>query len=383
MGCFSWMFRLKFKNVKRIGDRGSSSCHSVVSSGHVRNNTVKGKDKDSATLCFTFRELASAAGNFSEAQIVGEGGFGKVYKGRLKSGQLVAIKCLNPDSQQGSQEFLVEVLMLSLLQHTHLVNLLGYCVDGDQRILVYEFMLNGSLDDHLFDVDPDNNPLDWNTRMKIAVGAAKGLKYLHCDADPPVIYRDLKSANILLDSDFHPKLSDFGLAKFGPLGDKTHVSTRVMGTRGYCAPEYAKTGKLTTKSDIYSFGVVLLELITGRMALDLSRPHSERDLVTWARPFFRDKKKALRLVDPLLSGCIPTRYAHSAIFVAEKCLHDLPCKRPDICDIVEALEYIACKSYEQEVPIVPSRDLACKSYEREVQTVPGHDLIQSELACNF
>jgi serine/threonine protein kinase len=140
------------------------------------------------------------------------------------------------------------------------------------------------LDHNLFlisDVAPDKEPLSWSSRMKIAVGAARGLEYLHCKADPPVIYRDLKSANILLDSDFSPKLSDFGLAKLGPVGDNTHVSTRVMGTYGYCAPEYAMSGKLTLKSDIYSFGVVLLELITGRRAIDTSKKPGEQNLVSW------------------------------------------------------------------------------------------------------
>lgn len=135
--------------------------------------------------------------------------------------------------------------------------------------------------DHSADVPPDREPLDWNTRMKIAAGAAKGLEYLHDKANPPVIYRDFKSSNILLDEDYHPRLSDFGLAKLGPVGDKSHVSTRVMGTYGYCAPEYAMTGQLTVKSDVYSFGVVFLELITGRKAIDSTRPHGEQNLVTW------------------------------------------------------------------------------------------------------
>lgn len=135
--------------------------------------------------------------------------------------------------------------------------------------------------DILSDLNPDQEPLSWDTRIKIAVGAARGLEYLHCKANPPVIYRDLKSANILLDDHFNPKLSDFGLAKLGPVGDNTHVSTRVMGTYGYCAPEYAMSGKLTLKSDIYSFGVVMLELITGKKAIDGTKKQGEQNLVTW------------------------------------------------------------------------------------------------------
>jgi serine/threonine-protein kinase PBS1 len=195
----------------------------------------------------------------------------------------VAVKQLDRNGLQGNREFLVEVLMLSLLHHPNLVNLIGYCADGDQRLLVYEFMPLGCLEDHLHDLPPDKDALDWNTRMKIAAGAARGLEYLHDKANPPVIYRDFKSSNILLDEGFHPKLSDFGLAKLGPVGDKTHVSTRVMGTYGYCAPEYAMTGQLTLKSDVYSFGVVLLELITGRKAIDNARAAGEHNLVAWVR----------------------------------------------------------------------------------------------------
>ncbi|RRT47125.1 hypothetical protein B296_00035849 [Ensete ventricosum] len=233
----------------------------------------------------------------------------------LSLDDFVSLKQLDRNSLQGNREFLVEVLMLSLLHHPNLVNLIGYCADGDQRLLVYEYMPLGSLEDHLHgisrikprhhmmykffqmynsllkisihmvatDLSPDKKRLDWDTRMKIAAGAAKGLEYLHDKASPPVIYRDLKCSNILLDEGYHPKLSDFGLAKLGPVGDNTHVSTRVMGTYGYCAPEYAMTGQLTLKSDIYSFGVVLLEIITGRRAIDNSRAAGEHNLVAWVK----------------------------------------------------------------------------------------------------
>jgi serine/threonine protein kinase len=175
----------------------------------------------------------------------------------------------------------VEVLTLSLADHPNLVKLIGFCAEGDQRLLVYEYMPQGSLEDHLHVLPSGKKPLDWNTRMKIAAGAARGLEYLHDRMTPPVIYRDLKCSNILLGEDYQPKLSDFGLAKVGPSGDKTHVSTRVMGTYGYCAPDYAMTGQLTFKSDIYSFGVVLLELITGRKAIDNTKTRKDQNLVGW------------------------------------------------------------------------------------------------------
>ncbi|CAL9133275.1 unnamed protein product [Musa textilis] len=295
---------------------------------------------------FTFRELVTATKNFRQDCLLGEGGFGRVYKGRLETGQVVAVKRLDRDSLQGNREFLVEVLMLSLLHHPNLVNLIGYCADGDQRLLVYEFMPLGSLEDHLHDISADEEPLDWNTRMKIAAGAAKGLEYLHDMANPPVIYRDFKSSNVLLGKGYHPKLSDFGLAKLGPVGDKTHVSTRVMGTYGYCAPEYAMTGQLTVKSDVYSFGVVLLELITGRKAIDNTRPVGEQYLVAWARPLFKDRRKFPKMADPLLQGHYPTRGLYQALAVAAMCLQEQAATRPLIGDVVTALSYLASQNYD-------------------------------------
>lgn len=296
---------------------------------------------------FTFRELATATRNFRQECFLGEGGFGRVYKGRLEcTGQVVAIKQLNRDGLQGNREFLVEVLMLSLLHHQNLVSLIGYCADGDQRLLVYEYMAFGSLEDHLHDLPLDKEALDWSSRMKIAAGAAKGLEYLHDKANPPVIYRDFKSSNILLDGNFHPKLSDFGLAKLGPVGDKSHVSTRVMGTYGYCAPEYAMTGQLTVKSDVYSFGVVLLELITGRRAIDSTRLHGEQNLVSWARPLFNDRRKLPKMADPRLEGRYPMRGLYQALAVASMCIQSEAVSRPLIADVVTALSYLASQSYD-------------------------------------
>ncbi|XP_020226430.1 serine/threonine-protein kinase PBS1 [Cajanus cajan] len=300
-----------------------------------------------AAQTFTFRELAAATKNFRPQSFLGEGGFGRVYKGRLETtGQVVAVKQLDRNGLQGNREFLVEVLMLSLLHHPNLVNLIGYCADGDQRLLVYEFMPMGSLEDHLHDLPPDKEPLDWNTRMKIAAGAAKGLEYLHDKANPPVIYRDFKSSNILLDEGYHPKLSDFGLAKLGPVGDKSHVSTRVMGTYGYCAPEYAMTGQLTVKSDVYSFGVVFLELITGRKAIDSTRPHGEQNLVTWARPLFNDRRKFPKLADPQLQGRYPMRGLYQALAVASMCIQEQAAARPLIGDVVTALSFLANQAFD-------------------------------------
>ncbi|XP_047955161.1 probable serine/threonine-protein kinase PBL21 [Salvia hispanica] len=347
-----------------VGGKRKANVNGSVSVKKGGAAGAKGKDgnnpsKGNAARSFTFKDLALATQNFREANLIGEGGFGSVYKGRLESGLVVAVKQLNLEGLQGNQEFIVEVLMLSLLHHPNLVNLIGYCTDGDQRLLVYEFMQMGSLENHLF--EPTQTPLSWSTRLKIAVGAARGLEYLHCKANPPVIYRDLKSSNILLDKDFNAKLSDFGLAKLGPVGDNTHVSTRVMGTYGYCAPEYAMSGKLTLKSDIYSFGVVMLELITGRKAIDCTKIPGEQNLVIWCRPYLKDRRKYIQMVDPLLEGRFSTRSLHHAVAITAMCLQEQASFRPLIGDIVLALEFLASQADDSRRGRSHSRTLSSPS----------------------
>ncbi|CAO2824822.1 unnamed protein product [Amaranthus hypochondriacus] len=323
----------------------------VVSSSDTRESVVRdisvdGDTSSSKARTFTYQELVEATDNFRSG-FLGEGGFGKVYKGRLiDTSEVVAIKQLDRNGIQGIREFVVEVLTLSMADHPNLVKLIGYCAEGVQRLLVYEYMPLGSLETHLHDLRPNKKALDWNTRMKIAAGAARGLEYLHDEMKPPVIYRDLKCSNILLGEGYHPKLSDFGLAKVGPVGDKTHVSTRVMGTYGYCAPDYAMTGQLTFKSDIYSFGVVLLEIITGRKAIDETKTGREQNLVAWARPLFKDRKKFSQMADPALEGRYPTRGLYQALAIAAMCVQEQPNMRPLIADVVTALNYLASQKYD-------------------------------------
>ncbi|XP_031122972.1 probable serine/threonine-protein kinase PBL21 [Ipomoea triloba] len=319
--------------------------HQSRKGGSSRGNYREGNgQKGNVARSFTFKELAIATQNFKESNLLGEGGFGSVYKGVLDSQLVVAVKQLDQEGLQGNQEFIVEVLMLSLLHHKNLVNLIGYCTHGDQRLLVYAYMPNGSLENHLFGLEPGKEPLNWYNRLKIAAGAARGLEYLHCTANPPVIYRDLKSSNILLDEEFNPRLSDFGLAKLGPVGDNTHVSTRVMGTYGYCAPEYAMSGKLTLKSDIYSFGVVLLELLTGRRAYDSDAKPGEQNLVSWCRPFLKDKRRFVEMADPLLERRFSVRSFHHAVAITAMCLQDQASFRPAISDIAMALDYLVSQA---------------------------------------
>ncbi|KAJ1289348.1 hypothetical protein BS78_02G157300 [Paspalum vaginatum] len=251
---------------------------------------------------FEYGELAAATNGFSDSNLLGRGGFGDVYVGTV-DGATVAVKRLRAGSQQGDPEFQAELRIISRVHHRNLVSLVGYCVaDAGQRLLVYEFVPNLTLHHHLH--GGVEAVLDWPIRWKIAFGAAKGLAYLHEDCHPRIIHRDIKAANILLDHDFNPKVSDFGMAKFIP-GENTHIATRIVGTIGYLAPEYASSGKLTERSDVFSFGVVLLELITGMNASMPSDPDMEDTLVGWARPLLA---RALEigdyddLVDPLLQG---------------------------------------------------------------------------------
>ncbi|XP_047310936.1 serine/threonine-protein kinase RIPK-like [Impatiens glandulifera] len=291
---------------------------------------------------FTVAELKVITQSFSTSNFIGEGGFGPVYKGfiddRLRPGlnaQPVAVKFLDLEGLQGHKEWLTEVIYLGQLRHPHLVKLIGYSCEDEQRLLVYEYMPRGSLENQLF--RRYSVSLPWSTRMKIALGAAKGLAFLH-DAEKPVIYRDFKAANILLDSDYTAKLSDFGLAKDGPEGDDTHVSTRVMGTQGYAAPEYIMTGHLTAASDVYSFGVVLLELLSGKRQVDKSRPNREQNLAEWARPMLKDARRLRRVMDPKLEGQYSESGAIKAAALAYDCLSHRPKNRPTMSHIVKILE---------------------------------------------
>ncbi|KAL5201261.1 hypothetical protein ABZP36_035615 [Zizania latifolia] len=333
-------------SARRGGSSRSSSRMSFTrlsSSGTLSPEDLSLTLSGSNLYAFTYAELRGATGNFCRANYLGCGGFGPVYMGavddNLRPGlaaQQVAVKYLDLDcGTQGHKEWLAEVFFLGQLRHKNLVKLIGYCYEDEHRMLVYEYMNGGSLENHLF--KSSIKPLPWMTRMKIALGAAKGLAFLH-DADPPVIYRDFKASNILLDMDYNIKLSDFGLAKDGPQGDATHVTTRVMGTHGYAAPEYIMTGHLTAKSDVYSFGVVLLELLAGRKSVDRSRRPREQSLVDWARPYLKRADRLYKVMDPALECQYSCKGAEVAALVAYKCLSENPKSRPTMREVVKALE---------------------------------------------
>ncbi|XP_040952408.1 receptor-like serine/threonine-protein kinase ALE2 isoform X1 [Gossypium hirsutum] len=288
---------------------------------------------------FALAELEKATDKFSSKRILGEGGFGRVYGGVMEDGSEVAVKLLTRDSQNRDREFIAEVEMLSRLHHRNLVKLVGICIEGHIRCLVYELVPNGSVESHLHGVDKDERPLDWDARLKIALGAARGLAYLHEDSNPRVIHRDFKASNVLLENDFTPKVSDFGLAREATEGSQ-HISTRVMGTFGYVAPEYAMTGHLLVKSDVYSFGVVLLELLTGRKPVDMSQPQGQENLVTWTRPLLTSREGVEQLVDPSLAGTYDFDDMAKVASIASMCVHPEVTQRPFMGEVVQALKLI-------------------------------------------
>ncbi|KAH8974056.1 hypothetical protein BDL97_01G082000 [Sphagnum fallax] len=285
---------------------------------------------------FSFNELKAATSNFSPSNIIGRGGASQVYKGQTKDGKLVAVKCLNQGGHQAEEEILTDIQITCSLSHVNIVKLLGYCTDAPHMILVYDYVAQGSLDDHLHGGD-EVPVLPWEIRHKVAVGVAEALNYLQDGCPRPVIHRDVKASNILLTGDFKPQLSDFGLAKWGPT-NATHIPCNdVVGTFGYLAPEYFMYGKVNDKTDVYSFGVVLLELITGRTPIDTSRPKGEENLVTWARPLLVDRNLE-KLVDPRLGlGMYDRNEMESMVVVAALCVQQSAPRRPSMSQVLKIL----------------------------------------------
>ncbi|XP_057542623.1 proline-rich receptor-like protein kinase PERK9 [Amaranthus tricolor] len=350
-----WMFKRKKKSRRTFDDHvvpaslGSSPRSDgklIVKTEYPGSTFGGGSGSDTPTdhggfghskSWFTYQELYEATSGFSDENLLGEGGFGCVHKGFLTDGRVVAVKQLKVGGGQGEREFKAEVEIISRIHHRHLVSLVGYCIWETKRLLVYDYVSNDTLHFHLHG---ENRPvMDWAMRVKIAIGAARGIAYLHEDCHPRIIHRDIKSSNILLDDNFDARVSDFGLAKLA-MDAETHVSTRVMGTFGYMAPEYATTGKLTEKSDVYSFGVVLLELITGRKSVDESQPVGDESLVEWARPLLNhvlDTGELEGLVDPRLGKSYTENEMFRMIEAAAACVRHSAIRRPKMGLVVTAL----------------------------------------------
>ncbi|XP_058752004.1 cold-responsive protein kinase 1-like [Vicia villosa] len=284
---------------------------------------------------YTYKELSKATNDFSQANKIGEGGFGSVYMGRLKGGKLAAIKVLSAESKQGVKEFLTEINVISEIEHENLVKLYGCCVERNSRILVYNYLENNSLSRTLLGGSHNSIYFDWRTRCRICVGVASGLAFLHEEVRPPIIHRDIKASNILLDKDLTPKISDFGLAKLMP-ANATHVSTRVAGTLGYLAPEYAIGGRLTRKADIYSFGVLLVEIVSGRCNTNSRLPIDEQFILerTWE---LYERKELVALVDTSLNGDFDAEQACKFLKIGLLCTQESPKCRPTMSTVVKML----------------------------------------------
>ncbi|XP_043810744.1 cold-responsive protein kinase 1 isoform X4 [Manihot esculenta] len=284
---------------------------------------------------YTYKELRNATEDFSPANKIGEGGFGSVYK--LKDGRIAAIKVLSAESRQGVKEFLTEINVISDIEHENLVKLYGCCVEENHRILVYNYLEKNSLARTLLGENQSNSNIQfsWRIRTKICIGVARGLAFLHEDLQPHIVHRDIKASNILLDKDLTPKISDFGLAKLIP-PNMTHVSTRVAGTIGYLAPEYAIRGQLTRKADIYSFGILLVEIVSGRCNRNTQLPIDEQYLLerTWE---LYERNELVSLVDPSLNGEFDAEESCKFLKIGLLCTQDASKLRPPMSTVVKLL----------------------------------------------
>nr|XP_043636686.1 probable receptor-like protein kinase At1g80640 [Erigeron canadensis] len=341
LSCFC-IYRLKTSKSTNINKaQQSQDVSKGLSLGPILDkfNPLRMSGKKGSVTVIEYEWLVSATSNFHEDNIIGHGSFGSVYKACFNDHFLAAVKRIHGGGPDAQRVFENEINCLSRVQHQNVVSLLGYCIHGDTRFLVYEMMPNGSLESQLHGPSHGTG-LSWQHRMKIALDIARGLEYLHERCTPPVIHRDLKSSNILLGSNFNAKLSDFGLAITGGIHGKNNI--KLSGTLGYVAPEYLLDGKLTDKSDVYAFGVVLLELLIGRKPVEKMSPSQYQSIVTWAMPQLTDRSKLPNMVDPVIRDTMDLKHLYQVAAVAVLCVQPEPSYRPLITDVLHSF-----------IPLVP------------------------------
>ncbi|XP_051148027.1 probable receptor-like protein kinase At1g80640 isoform X2 [Andrographis paniculata] len=321
ISCF-FIYRVKFLKKFHETDRNS-----VV-------NLLKINGKKGSIAAIDYQLLVIATSNFDDSNILGQGGLGVVYKAHFNDNFHAAVKRIYGGGHDAVREFENEVEALSKIRHQNIVSLLGYCIHNEARFLIYEIMENGSLDFHLHGPS-HGSALTWQMRMKIALDVARGLEYLHEHCNPPVIHRDLKSSNILLDSKFNAKLSDFGLAMISG-GSSNKANIKLSGSVGYVAPEYLLDGKLTDKSDVYAFGVILLELLMGRRPVERVSEAQCQSIVTWAMPQLTDRSKLPNIVDPAIKNSMDLKHLYQVAAIAVLCVQPEPSYRPLITDVLHS-----------------------------------------------
>ncbi|KAG8379749.1 hypothetical protein BUALT_Bualt07G0121700 [Buddleja alternifolia] len=340
LSCFSLYRHIKLRknNAKSLQN---SDAVKGISFGPILDKfgSLRSSGKKGSIAAIEYPLLVAATNNFDEANTLGEGGLGRVYKAHFNDNFHAAVKKICAGGQEAEREFENEVELLSKIQHQNVVSLLGYCIHGEGRFLVYEMMENGSLEFHLHG-PCHRSTLSWHLRMKIALDVARGLEYLHERCNPPMIHRDIKSSNILLDSNFNAKLSDFGLAIMGGNSNKNDI--KLSGTLGYVAPEYLLDGKLTDKSDVYAFGVVLLELLMGRKPVERVAETQCESIVTWAMPQLTDRSKLPNIVDPAIRNTMDLKHLYQVAAIAVLCVQPEPSYRPLITDVLHSF-----------IPLVP------------------------------
>ncbi|XVF79030.1 hypothetical protein PTKIN_Ptkin14bG0186800 [Pterospermum kingtungense] len=330
---------------------------------HTLEQELKGIELQ--TSSFTLRQIKAATNNFDAANKIGEGGFGPVYKGIMADGTAIAVKQLSAKSKQGNREFVTEIGVISAVQHPHLVKLYGCCIEGNQLLLIYEFLENNSLARALFGPEEVRLTLDWPTRRKICIDIAKGLAYLHEESRLKIVHRDIKATNVLLDKNLNAKISDFGLAKLDE-EENTHISTRIAGTYGYMAPEYAMHGRLTDKADVYSFGIVALEIVSGKCNTK-HRPNGESVyLLEWAH-ILKERGNLLDLIDPRIGSECNKEEMKVMIEVALLCTHPTAAARPSMSSVVSMLQGRA---------VVPELITESSSYKNEFNAEATKKLYQ-------
>lgn len=337
------------------------------------NGKETGKKKPTWRI-FSLKELHSATNNFNYDNKLGEGGFGSVYWGQLWDGSQIAVKRLKVWSDKAEMQFAVEVEILARVSHKNLLSLRGYCAEGQERLIVYDYMPNLSLVSHLHGQHSAECLVDWDRRMNIAIGSAEGLVYLHNQATPHIIHRDVKASNVLLDSDFQPKVADFGFSKFIPDG-ATHVTTRVKGTLGYIAPEYAMLGKASESCDVYSFGILLLELVSGKRPVEKLSATVKRTIVQWVLPLTCDGKFD-EIADTRLNGKFEEEELKRLLLVALVCAQDSPEKRPTMVEVVELI-----KGHSKEKLVaLENHEMFKTSYVLDNRSQSGEDYNSNDIS---